>query len=50
MSREKYSKTINKKSQLQLEIRGIEFVDLEELVKNLVLIKELLKEALKSTI
>ena len=33
MSREKYSKTITKKSQLQLELRGIEFVDLEDLAK-----------------
>ena len=33
MSREKYSKTITKKSKLQLELRGIEFVDLEDLAK-----------------
>jgi biotin operon repressor len=47
MSREKYSKTINKKSQLQLELRGIEFVDLEELAKKFGVNKRTLKRGIE---
>jgi hypothetical protein len=47
MSREKYSKTINKKSQLQLELRGIEFVDLEELAKKFGVNKRTLTRGIK---
>ena len=47
MSREKYSKTITKKSQLQLELRGIEFVDLEDLAKKFGVNKRTLTRGIK---